>query len=140
MLVRCSFEELRALESGALAILAAGAGESVAVAAPTETRAALEAFVSRLTGDLSIETLAQQRRYLSLVDAIVGRLLVLMNADIVAEHAAAEGAVAAYFDYAHALAVRARLLESGNEMEALIGLVTGSPPDKQVAESFIFPD
>lgn len=140
MILHCSFEELRALESGARAILSAGAGNQRAVAAPPESRAAFEAFVSRLTGDISVETLAQQQRYLQLVDAIVARLLVDMNACIAAEHPAAESAVASYFGYAHALAVRARLEEVGREMEDVIELVTGKRPDRSVGETFLFQD
>ncbi|MBI4540764.1 MAG: hypothetical protein HY704_14780 [Gemmatimonadetes bacterium] len=140
MILRCSYEELKALESGARAILTAGPGDSRPVAAPPESRAAMEAFLSRLTGDLTVETLAQQRRYLQLVDTIVARLLAEMNACVLAEHAAAEHAVAAYFGYAHALTVRRRLAEMGREMAALIELVTGTPPDPGVAETFLFPD
>lgn len=128
------------MESGARALLAANGGATHPVAAPPESRAALEAFVSRLTGDITVETLAQQQRYLQIVDAIVARLLAEMNACVLAEHAAAEHAVASYFDYAHALTVRARLVEMGREMEALIELVTGAPPDRGVAETFVFPD
>jgi hypothetical protein len=48
--------------------------------------------------------------------------------------------VAAYFDFAHALTVSNRVQEMAGEMEALIELVTGEPPDPRAARSFRFPD
>ena len=57
-----------------------------------------------------------------------------------ATHAAGEEAVAAYFDFAHALTVAHRLEELADEMTALVELVTGRPPDAETARSFRFPD
>jgi hypothetical protein len=63
-----------------------------------------------------------------------------MEATVVATHAAGEEAVAAYFDFAHALTVAHRIEELSDEMSALIELVTGHPPDDETARSFRFPD
>ena len=57
-----------------------------------------------------------------------------------ATHPADEGAVVAYFDFAHALSVQSRLAEVGREMEALIELVTGGPATDRLASEFVFPD
>jgi hypothetical protein len=48
--------------------------------------------------------------------------------------------VAAYFDFAHGLAVASRLREMAEEMEALIELVTGEAPSLDAARTFRFPD
>jgi hypothetical protein len=48
--------------------------------------------------------------------------------------------VSAYFDFAHALSVQARLYELGLEMEALVELVTGGPVTEELARDFVFPD
>ena len=74
------------------------------------------------------------------VDAIVDHLRAEMEVMVVATHAADEDAVAAYFDFAHALSVGHRLHQMVAEMEALIELVTGEPADTEVARSFRFPD
>ena len=50
-----------------------------------------------------------------------------------------EAAVAAYFDFAHALSVSHRLDELVAEMEALVELLTGEPADDEAALSFRFP-
>ena len=54
--------------------------------------------------------------------------------------AADEGAVAAYFDFAHGFTVAHRIGEMASEMEALIGLVTGARPTPETTLAFQFPD
>ena len=55
-------------------------------------------------------------------------------------HPAHEGAVAAYFDYAHCLSVLQRLFEMGSKMEVMIEVTTGQPVDGVAAASFHFPN
>lgn len=141
MILYCNYEELRALEHGARAVLGTEIGESCApVAAPTRARAEVEALVPRLAGDLGIQTLSELRVVRSGVAFIVACLRSEMEAHVVATHPADEVAVAAYFDFAHALSVQDRLDEMAHEMEALIELVTGSPADEASARTFVFPD
>ena len=140
MIVTFSFEELQALRSGAHEVLAREGGGGVAIAAPPETRVRVEALMGRLDGTLSMTTLADQQRVQEALGAISRALLDRMHHEIDVAHPAAEPAVAAYFEYAHARASLRRVRETGAHMRALIEVVTGSPPDDLVAESFAFPD
>jgi hypothetical protein len=63
-----------------------------------------------------------------------------MDHRILNTHPGAEAAVTSYFDSAHALSVLGRLRQSAAEMEAMIEVVTGRPPDEDTARSFVFPD
>lgn len=139
MILHCNFEELGALRKGADALLAGGQEGTSPVAAPPEGREELKALLPRLIGDLAIETLAEQRLVLKAVRAIVIHLRDEMDLFIINSHPADEGSVSSYFLYAHALSVLNRLAEMGQEMEALIEVVTGEPPTGDVAENFIFP-
>jgi hypothetical protein len=139
MILHCNYEELGALKQGANVLLGHGRGEGSPVAAPPEGRAEVEALLPRLTGDLTIQTLAEQRRVARAVAAIVERLKEEMDLFIILAHPADESAVTSYFLYGHALAVLARVTEMGQEMEALIEVVTGSPPTREAAETFLFP-
>ena len=140
MILHVNYEELTALRSGARVLLdREDAGES-SVLAPTEERDRVEVFLPRLDGDISLATLDEVRAVEHAITAIVDCLRVELDATVVATHAAHEGAVAAYFDYAHGLAVAHRLSEMASEMEALIELVTGAPPTDRTSRSFHFPD
>jgi hypothetical protein len=139
VILSCNFEELGALKQGAAALLGEGLGEGAPVAAPPEGRAVVEALLPRLSGDLAIETLAEQREVFKAVAAIVAHLREEMDLSVMATHPADEIAVASYFLYAHALAVLARLSEMGQEMEALIEVVTGEPATPEIAATFLFP-
>jgi hypothetical protein len=140
VILACNYEELRALQHGARAVLADEGSGACAVAAPPEERARVQALVARLDGDLSIGTLREQRTVEAAIRAIVDCLRSEMDAAVLATHAADEGAVAAYFDFAHALSVLGRAEEMGDHMRALIEVVTGDAADDQVAAGFAFPD
>jgi hypothetical protein len=139
MIFSCNFEEVRALEEGARAVLEEPVGEG-AVAAPSAVRAAVESLLPQLTGDLAFQTLAEQDAVERGVRAVVEHLRQVMDAFIVATHPAGEPAVAAYFDYAHALSVLHRLEEVGREMRALFELLHGAPADPVDCHTFVFPD
>lgn len=140
MILHCNYEELKALREGARAFLEDGAADSRLVAAPPEDRAQVEALVPLLAGGLSILTLQEQRRIQDAVDTVVAYLRADMELLVTTSHPASEGAVAAYFDFAHALSVQHRIVQLGGEMTALVEVVTGSPVTAEVAASFVFPD
>ena len=140
MILQCTFEELRALREGARTFLGGDAPTTAAVAAPPSERVAVEKLLSRLTGDLSISTLAEQRRVEDGVEAVVETLRIEMEALVLSTHAGDEGAVSAYFDFAHSLSVLGRIQELGGEMEAMIELMTGAPATPEIAADFQFPD
>lgn len=140
MILHFNYEELRALRSGARTLLGREPGSSSPVLAPPESRARIEELERRLVGDLSLHTLEELRHVEVAVAAIVEFLRVELEATVVATHAAGEEAVAAYFDFAHALTVSHRLEEVSGEMSALIEVMTGRPPDAETAGAFRFPD
>ncbi len=140
MILYCTFEELSAIAAGAERVLAeVGSGASVLVA-PPEVVADVDALLPRLSGDLSITTLAEQQSIARAVTYIVAELKQRMDALVVDEHPASEYAVGAYFDYAHALSVQDRVMRMGKEMGALIEVMTGRPPTAETAREFTFPD
>ncbi len=140
MIVHCNFEELSALKAGAHQVLDGYAPEPGMIAAPPEEREQVAALMPRLGGDFSVTTLAEQRSLLHAVAIIVGILRIEMESVVTANHPAHEVAVSAYFDFAHAFSVQARLYEAGLEMEALVELVTGGPVTDKLARDFAFPD
>lgn len=140
VILHCNYEEITALSAGGRALLDEEAPETAYVLAPAEGRARVEALLPRLVGDLSMGSLSEVRGVALAVDAIVAHLRAEMETMVLATHAADEGAVAAYFDFAHALTVANRLDEMVEEMEALIELVTGEPADAETSRSFRFPD
>jgi len=140
VILQCSYEELKALRDGARALLHERVAEPHAVAAPPEGHAQIEALVPRLTGTLSVRTLLEQRSVQAAVDAVVEDLRAEMEMLVTTTHPASEGAVVAYFDFAHALSVQRRVWEIGVEMAALIEVVTGRVATPEVAASFVFPD
>lgn len=140
VILRCNYEEVRALRSGARSLLEGDVSVAATVLAPSESRARVEALLPQLHGDLSLTTLHEVRAVAMAVHAIVESLRAEMEAVVLATHAADESAVASYFDFAHALTVSDRLQEMAAEMEALIELVTGQPVDADTVRSFRFPD
>lgn len=125
MILSCTYEELEALRHGA---------DSVADA--DEIGVVAEQFA----GDLSVATLQEQQALARALETIVETLRVEMDAAVLATHAADEGAVAAYFDFAHALSVLGRVREMGEHMRAMIEVVHGSADGEQQVAGFAFPD
>lgn len=140
MILRCNFEELGALKKGATVFLGGSPGEGPPVAAPPEGWEEVRALIPRLTGDLTMETLTDQQRVFRAVASIVAQLKEELDTSVLATHPAEEAAVSSYFLYAHALSVLNRVSELGQEMEAIIEVMTGSPPTPEVAGSIRFPD
>ncbi len=140
MIVACNYEEVTALSHGARSFLGNDEGTGVAVAAPPSGRVAVEALLPRLSGDFSLNTLAEQKDVERAVRLIVSHLRATMDSHVLAAHAAAEEAVSAYFDYAHALTVLDRIEAVGSEMSALVELLSGPSSSAELRESFQFPD
>lgn len=140
MILYLSYEEVQALRLGARNFLRDEGAGACAVAAPPAARAEVSALEEQLVGDLEVETLAQQRSLASAISAITECLRVEMETAVGETHPAHEGAVAAYFEYAHTLSVLSRLREMGKEMEAMIEVMTGRSADVAAAATFQFPD
>ena len=140
VILHFSYEELTALKAGADALLAGEGLIPASVLAPPESRARVEALVPLLEGDVSLTTLEELCGVRIAVTAIAECLRAEMEAVVVSTHAADEGAVSAYFDFAHAFTVAHRVGEMADEMAALIELVTGSSPTPEAARDFQFPD
>ena len=140
MILHVAYEELSALRAGADVFLDGEGAATGRVLAPSESRARVEALQPLLHGDLSLSTLDELWGVQTAVTAIVECLRAEMVSLIVVMHAADEGAVAAYFHFAHAFIVSHRIGELASEMTALIELVTGSPPSNETARDFQFPD
>lgn len=140
MILRCTFEELTALESGARWVLGDAATGDAGVAAPPAEAAEIEALLPRLRGDLSLTTLEAQERAERAVGCIRRTLLERMDTFAVRQYPGAEDAVNAYFDYAHVMRVHERIRHIGQEMAAMIELMTGQPPTEESRRSVSFPD
>ena len=119
MILHFSYEELRALRTGADVFLEGEGATTGGVLAPPESRARIEALQPLLHGDLSLSTLEELWGVQTAVTAIVECLRAEMESLVVAMHAADEGAVASYFDFAHAFIVSHRIGELASEMAAL---------------------
>jgi hypothetical protein len=140
MILHCAFEELRAVASTAEEALAASPWNTAAVLAPPEALVHLENLLPRLTGDVVVETLADQQAIEQALDFLTTYAEDRMNMLALELYVGAEDAVNAYFDYARILTVRERTRAIGNEMAALIELITGSPPDGDTARRITFGD
>lgn len=142
MILHVNFEELQALDMGAQLIRSAGSGESdSAIAAPSAAVAETEALRAQLTGDMSIETLAEQRRVRSTVSVICQHLRERLESKVIEFNPGHEEAVDLYFDYAHAVTVLDRLDRLGAEMSAMIEVMMGTPAvTAEAAASITFPD
>jgi hypothetical protein len=141
VILNVNFEELRALAAGMDIVLGAvHADAHGGVAAPTEAMAHAEALRPRLTGDLSIATLAEQRRVRSAV-ALVSENLRERLEDTVIQHSPGhEEAVFLYFDYGHTLTVLDKLDRMGEKMQAMIEVMTGECVSAHSLVEINFPD
>ena len=140
MILYISYEEARALQHGARSFLGDETQDMCSVAAPPAARAEISALVERPAGDLDVDTLAEQRSLTLALSSVVDCLRVDMEALVGNTHPAHEGAVEAYFHYAHALSVLQRMQEMGSEMEAMIEVMTDLPVDGVAEASFHFPN
>ena len=136
VILHCNFEELQALMSASELIVAERHDLGGGVAAPAEGVEMVEQLLPRLTGDVSIETLDDQRRIESAVSYIVGELHRRLDEKIVESSPGNEDALHLYFDYGHSRTVLSRLSRMGTEMTAIIDLIGGS----QAAAGITFPD
>jgi hypothetical protein len=137
MILHCSYEELMAIDAGIERILEADRG---GVAAPPDVLPDLESLAPRLTGDLSIDTLEDQVSIQRALEFLLAEARDRTDEFILDESPAAESAIRSYFEYAHLLGVLDRLRLMGNEMRALIELMTGKPPTDEAARRFAFDD
>ncbi|HKP74531.1 MAG TPA: hypothetical protein VJT67_03265 [Longimicrobiaceae bacterium] len=133
MILHCNFEELRALAAASEAIVAGGYADAP-VAPQPDGVVMVEELLPRLTGDVSIETLPDQRRVQRAVRFIVGDLHRRLDERLIETHPADEEAVALYFDYGYTRTVLHRLDQMGAEMEAIVDLIGGN------AAAAVFPD
>ncbi|HSU14412.1 hypothetical protein [Longimicrobium sp.] len=140
MILHCNFEELRALTAASELIVADAAhGHPGSVAAPPEGVGMVEQLIPRLTGDVSIETLDDQRRVQKAVSFICQDLHNRLDEQIIStNNPANEDAVSLYFDYGYSRTVLHRLDLMGAEMEAIIDLIHGG--SAAAAGSVTFPD
>jgi hypothetical protein len=140
MILYLSFEELAALAACAETALAPGPAPGHGVAAPSRIQYEIEQFALRLDGDVAIETLTDHERIQRVISHLLDDARARVDEAILLEHAAAESAVAAYFTFAHVLAVHDRLIRIGEEMAALAELMTGDDPESESARRFRFPE
>lgn len=136
MILHCNFEELSAATASVNRVL--GAHETGGVAAPPEVIADIEALSGRLTGDLTIESLFELRGVRRAIDYLLSDARQRTDSLILEEHAAAESAVVSYFEYAHLLALADRAERMGEQMAALIELMSGQPVTEETARSYSF--
>lgn len=140
MILYLSYEELAALGSCAERVLLANTVSGHGIAAPPQLVADVEQFSQRLTGDIAIASLDDQRSLQLVVKQLLDRSRAAMEEAVILQHAAAEGAVAGYFEYAHVLTVSHRLHAIGEEMAAIVQLMTGDDPDSEGGRRFSFPE
>lgn len=138
MILRCSFEELSALNGAVERVL--DAADAGGVAAPPQVIADIEALAPRLTGDIGVDSLAEQRSIQRALEFILADVRVRMDTRVLEQHPAAEAAVLSYFDYAHVLGLADQARKMGTQMTALIELMTGHAPTDETAARFSFPD
>lgn len=140
MILYLSFEELSALSAEAERVLAGSAAAGYGIAAPPQFLAEIEQFAQLLVGDVTIDNIEHQRSMRRVVTYLLDGCRDRMERVVLEQHAAAESAVAAYFDYAHVLTASRRLDAIGAEMAALVEVITGEDPESDAGRRFAFPE
>jgi hypothetical protein len=140
VILHFNYEELRALTDAGETLVTDGASHAGAVAAPPEGLEKVERLLPRLTGDISIETLNDQRRVRDAVGLIVGDLHERMDSKLIEYTPGHEEAVNLYFDYGHARTVLDRVDRMGAEMAAILELIGGTRGVSDLASTVTFPD
>jgi hypothetical protein len=138
VILRCSFEELSALNGVVERVL--DAADAGGVAAPPQVIADIEALAPRLTGDIGVDSLADQRSIQRALEFLLNDVRIRMDTLVIEQHPAAEAAVLSYFDYAHVLGLADQARKIGTQMTALIEVMTGRAPTEETAARFSFPD
>jgi hypothetical protein len=138
VILHFNYEELRALADAGEALVAEQAQGGVA--APPQGIAMVERLLPRLTGDMSIETLDEQRRVREAVALIVGGVHERMDEKIIEYTPGHEESVILYFEYGHARTVLSRLDRMGAEMAAILELIGGTGGVDNLASTVTFPD
>jgi hypothetical protein len=134
VILHLSFEELRAIASaGELIVAGEARGAGIAT---SEWAVRVDSLLPRLTGDISIATLEDQRMVRDTVGGLVTEMHRRMDLQVIESHPGNEEAVALYFDYAHARTVLDRLDRMGAEMEAIASLISGGDPAGRGAVTF----
>jgi hypothetical protein len=135
-----SFEELSALNTSAAEVLADEAAGAHGITAPASLLAEIRQLILQLDGDITLRSLDEQRRVERAVRHLTLHARRQMDRAVLEQHPADEAAVAAYFEYAHLLAVGNRLDAIGEEMAALVRLLTELHPDSEAGRHFAFPE
>lgn len=138
MILHCSFEELAALDAAVERVRSVFS--TGGVAAPPEALPDIDALAPRLTGDLSIESIGEQASVQRALEFLLIDTRDRTDAIILDQHPGAEEAVLAYFEYAHVLTVLHRIQQIGDEMRAIIDLMTGIANTETDVANFSFED
>ena len=139
MILHCTYEELAALGATASRVMATAEG-SARVAAPPAALADVSLLQPQLCGDISMDTLEDQRVIERAVEYLLEELRERMNEFILTQHVGSEDSINAYFDYAHVYTLRERVRGMGREMVAMIELMTGTAPTPETSRAVTFPD
>ena len=140
MILWCNYEELQALKHGASAVLGIEDSAGCSSTVTSEDAERVHALLPRLGGDISIRTLAEAREVGAALETIVRCLESAMKNVVVQNHPGDEGAVDAYFEFAHGFAVLSRIRTMQGEMAAMIEVFTGCAVTHDLERTFEFPD
>lgn len=129
MILTISYEELQALHSGAHNLLDDRSSAVGTLPVPRETLVQVALLEEELGSYMSIDTLEEQQRIRSAVQAVCDRLHSQMEEAVLESHPADEEAVAQYFNYAHCFGVLGRVDEIGAQLEAMRSVMRGDDSD-----------